>query len=281
MKKILLTAICSLTAALVSAGGNSPSTVIVQVTDPQMGFYSDNRDMAYETAALTRVVEAVNRLRPDAVVFTGDYVHNPADETQWAEFLRIVALIDPRIKTVYVPGNHDVRCKNGSVDMTPYTEHLGSDRFSIRVKGALLTGFNSDYLKDETRDPSKEEEQFRWLERSLQCKKKREVSIVFAHHPFFLERIDEPEGYSTLSPERRRRYFGLFAETGVKAVFTGHLHDNAAASHNGILMITASAVGRQLGSAESGLRIITIREGRIDHRYYPLGDLPADRKALE
>ena len=121
MKKIILTTLCCLTAALTSAREKSPVTIIMQVSDPQMGFYADNRDMAYETRTLTKTVEAINRLRPDVVVFTGDYVHNAADESQWTEFLRIVAEINPRIKTLYLPGNHDVRLEEGSVDVEPYT----------------------------------------------------------------------------------------------------------------------------------------------------------------
>ena len=119
MKKIILTTLCCLTAALTSAREKSPVTIIMQVSDPQMGFYADNRDMAYETRTLTKTVEAINRLRPDVVVFAGDYVHNAADESQWTEFLRIVAEINPRIKTLYLPGNHDVRLEEGSVDVEP------------------------------------------------------------------------------------------------------------------------------------------------------------------
>ena len=230
MKKIILTTLCCLTAALTSAREKSPVTIIMQVSDPQMGFYADNRDMAYETRTLTKTVEAINRLRPDVVVFTGDYVHNAADESQWTEFLRIVAEINPRIKTLYLPGNHDVRLEEGSVDVEPYTKHLGTDRFCVRVNGILLTGINSDY--------------------------------------------------STISPEKRRRYFELFRETGVQTVFTGHLHDNAETSYDNIGMITTSAVGRPLGDAPSGVRIIVIKDRTIIHRYYPLDEIPDARTGL-
>ena len=257
MKKIILTTLCCLTAALTSAREKSPVTIIMQVSDPQMGFYAHNRDMAYETRTLTKNVEAINRLRPDVVVFTGDYVHNAADESQWTEFLRIVAEINPCIKTLYLPGNHDVRLEEGSVDVEPYTKHLGTDRFCVRVNGILLTGINSDYLKDESR-----------------------TSLVFAHHPFFLRQIDEPDGYSTISPEKRRRYFELFRETGVQTVFTGHLHDNAETSYDNIGMITTSAVGRPLGDAPSGVRIIVIKDRTIIHRYYPLDEIPDARTGL-
>lgn len=34
-----------------------------------------------------------------------------------------------------------------------------------------------------------------------QKKRPSRTSLVFAHHPFFLRQIDEPDGYSTISPE--------------------------------------------------------------------------------
>ena len=280
MKKIILTTLCCLTAALTSAREKSPVTIIMQVSDPQMGFYADNRDMAYETRTLTKTVEAINRLRPDVVVFTGDYVHNAADESQWTEFLRIVAEINPRIKTLYLPGNHDVRLEEGSVDVEPYTKHLGTDRFCVRVNGILLTGINSDYLKDETRDPSKERiSSGGWPVRS---KRKGPAGHLLSSHTTrsFSGKSTNPDGYSTISPEKRRRYFELFRETGVQTVFTGHLHDNAETSYDNIGMITTSAVGRPLGDAPSGVRIIVIKDRTIIHRYYPLDEIPDARTGL-
>ncbi|WP_290541092.1 metallophosphoesterase [Alistipes sp.] len=278
MKKNILTILCCLTAVFSFAREKSQITVIMQVSDPQMGFYADNRNMDYEIRTLTKTVAAINNLRPDVVVFTGDYVHDVADEGQWMEFLRIVAGIAPSIKTLYLPGNHDVRLKEGSVDVEPYTKRLGADHFCVRVNGNLLTGINSNYLKDEIRDLSKEQNQFLWLTRSL--KKNRRISLVFTHHPFFLRQIDELGGYSTISPEKRRRYFELFRKTGVQAVFAGHLHDNAEASYDNIGMITSSAVGRQLGDALSGVRIIVIKDQTIVHRYYSLDEIPGTQTEL-
>ncbi len=255
-------------------------TVIVQISDPQMGFYHDNRDMEYETRTFSQAIEAVNRLHPDAVIFTGDYVHNPKSEAQWNEFQRIAAQIDPAVKILYVPGNHDVLRKEGSVDMQPYTQRLGADRFNTRIGNVLLTGFNTVYLKDETIDPSKEQAQIDWLTRVLKKRKKNEVSILFSHHPFFLSQINEPDGYSTISAQKRAEYFTLFQKSGVSALFSGHLHDCAEASYAGISMVTTSATGRQLGKAQSGVRIIVVENGRVNHAYYPLDEIPTDRASL-
>lgn len=281
MKRSFVTALCCLVSLGVFAERESTTTVIVQVSDPQMGFYTDNRDMIYETDALSRIVEAINRLHPDAVVFTGDYVHEADNDRQWTEFLRITARLDTRIRTAYIPGNHDVRITNGTVDTTPYEKHLGNDRFCFRLNGVLLTGINSVYLKDETADPSLVEQQFRWLEKKLASKRKHEVSILFTHHPFFLERIEEPAGYSTLAPDVRQRCFHLFEKYNVDALFSGHLHDNAEAAYRGIPTIVTGPAGRPLGAARSGVRIISIRNGEIRHRYFPIDALPSDRKDLE
>ena len=280
MRKLILLIVCSMAAFLSFAGNDSRATVIIQVSDPQMGFYHGNRDMEYETEMLIRTVEAINRIQPDAVVFTGDYVHNPLDSLQWKELLRITSAIHPSIRLMYLPGNHDVLRNKGAVDMTPYLTHLGADRFSLCINNVLLTGLNSNYVKDETHDPSKEREQLNWLKRSLKKKKRNQVSLVFDHHPFFLQQIDEPEGYSTIAPEKRLTYFSLFKKYGVGFVFSGHLHDNAETSYDNIQMVTTSATGRQLGKAESGVRVIIVRQGEVSHRYYPIGDIPNNRDEI-
>ena len=82
--------------------------LIYQVTDPQMGFYHDNRDMDFEISKLSLAVEKINKAHPDMVVLTGDYVHDPTSQEQWNEFLRIIGGIDQSIRTVVIPGNHDV-----------------------------------------------------------------------------------------------------------------------------------------------------------------------------
>ena len=87
-----------------SACSGQPA-VIFQISDPQMGFKAGNRNTEYESAMLTKAVAGINGVRPDAVVFTGDLVHNPADAGQWAEFSEIVSGIDKDIPVFCIPGN--------------------------------------------------------------------------------------------------------------------------------------------------------------------------------
>lgn len=252
--------------------------LIYQVTDPQMGFYHDNRDMDFEISKLSLTVEKINKAHPDMVVLTGDYVHDPTSQEQWNEFLRIIGGIDQSIRTVVIPGNHDVLDKDGKIDMTPYTRHLGKDRFAERIGNAYLIGLNSNFMKNVEQNSSEEQSQFAWLKKTLKKKHKKDHVIVFLHHPFFLENYGEEEGYSTLSKSIRNKYFSLFDEYGVEFVIAGHLHDNRKANHNGIEMVTTSAAGRQLGTAQPGIRIIQLRKGNISQQYFTLEQLPDTRE---
>src|ERR1044071_7311783 len=69
----------------------------IQLSDPQFGMFTTNRDFAQETANFEFAVATVNRLRPKFVVITGDLVNKPGDAAQIAEFKRISAKIDRSI----------------------------------------------------------------------------------------------------------------------------------------------------------------------------------------
>ena len=260
-----------------SACSGQPA-VIFQISDPQMGFKAGNMNMEYESDMLSEAVTGINNVRPDAVVFTGDLVHNPADTAQWKEFLRIVSAIDKGIPVFFIPGNHDAVTGEGTADMAPYLKHIGDDRFSREIKGVLLTGINSDLIKY-TAGSAAEQEQKAWTDSALTGNSGKKMSIVFSHHPFFLKSPDEPEEYFNIRPDVRHGYLEMFRNAGVDGVFCGHLHDNSVSEWDGIPMVTTSAVGLPLGEAASGIRIIVCSRDRLYHRYFPVGEIPADRQA--
>ena len=148
--------------------------------------------------------------------------------------------------------------------MWNYTKHLGTDRFCVRVNGILLTGINSDYLKDETRDPSKEENQFRcWPVRSkrkgpaghlLSSHTTRSFSGKSTNRTLFDHFAGKtPEIFRTVPGNRcANRLYGTFARQRGDIV-RQHRNDNT------------SAVGRPLGDAPSGVRIIVIKDRTIIH----------------
>lgn len=70
-------------------------------------------------------------------------------------------------------------------------------------------------------------------------------------------------------------YIPLLKEAGVRAVFAGHhYHRNAHGWSDGLEMITTGPVGKPLGDDPSGLRIVRVTNGDLDHAYFALDAVP-------
>ena len=61
------------------------SFFFIQLSDPQLGMFTENTNFVQETANYEFAVATVNRLKPAFVVVTGDLVHRPGDRDQIAE----------------------------------------------------------------------------------------------------------------------------------------------------------------------------------------------------
>lgn len=250
--------------------------VIVQIADAQLGFTAAEvsqregteyvNDLTYETECLKKAVEMINDIRPDVVVFTGDQVNHAADKEQWTVFADIVSGISKTVKVFHLPGNHDVFINEGNVDSTPFTSRFGEDRFVYAERGVRLVGINSNLIK--YNDPQEEGQKI-WLEDAL-GKNGDEVSVVFAHHPFFMTDIEEDEGYFQIQKDKRRDYFELFEEMGVSAVYAGHRHNNAEGEYNGMPVRTTTSVAFQIGDAVPSVRVITVAKGTLSDELRPI-----------
>ena len=265
MKKILLL----LLVAVASFASCNKPYVIVQVADPQLGFDADVKwqesgldyvdDLTYEAGYLMKAVVEINAIKPDMVVFTGDNVHRCANEHQWYTFRSILSRLDPEIGLLFVPGNHDVEAEDGDVIIAPFSVYLGKDRFVYKDRGVNIVGLNTNYIK--FNDP-REQEQLEWLNTALKKEKESDVTLVFGHHPFFKEDIDE-EDSSQIQKSKRRTYFDLFKSMGVGAVYAGHLHALREGEYEGIPMRTMTSVAYQLGEAQPSIRVITVSKKGI------------------
>jgi len=247
------------------------SLLIVQITDPQFGFFANNADFEKETKLYAEAVRQINQIKPDFVVITGDFVNNGRDPLQINEFKRITACIEKGIPVYLSPGNHDLALNPSKQDFELYDSMYGkgSDRFSFHHKNAYFIGFNSVIIKSD-KSRKEEKQQFRWLKKELKKAALSDPILLFTHYPFFIENFSEKETYSNQSMQQRIKYFKLFEQYGVDAIFAGHLHNNAEASHNGILVITTNAAGKPLGNAQPGYRLIKINDRQIEHRYIPI-----------
>lgn len=243
----------------------------IQLTDPQFGMFDSNRDFEKETALYEKAVEGINRLNPDFVVITGDLVNDRNSVAQIKEFKRITAKIKSSIPVYYSPGNHDIGQVPDKESLDKYQQNYGSDRFWFKHKGSSFIGFNSGLIKAKLEKP--EEEQYRWLKRKLRQSKNARQIILFTHYPFFNKTADEPTSYSNIDKEDREKYLRLFSDNRVAAVFSGHYHNNSLSSYGNVQLVTTSALGKPLGNAPSGFRIVKVYSDRIEHTYFGLEEL--------
>lgn len=244
----------------------------IQLTDPQFGMFENNAGFEKETILYEKAMSEINRLSPDFVVITGDFVHDQNSAAQINEFKRITANIKPSIPVYYSPGNHDIGQVPNEESLKKYRKNYGSDRFSFNHKGSSLIGFNTGLIKAKLEKP--EREQFNWLSKQLQKSCNAQHILLFTHYPFFNKTADEPTAYSNIDREYREKYLRLFSDNYVTAVFSGHYHNNSLSNYENVQLVTTSALGKPLGTVPSGFRIVKVYSDKIDHEYYGLEELP-------
>jgi len=263
MKRYILFFTGLIVIVLLQNCSQSKPFTFVQLSDPQMGFISNNMDVEAERELYTEAVEYINRTKPAFVVITGDFVNSRTNITQINAFKEITSLIDKKIPVYLVPGNHDIGLSPTEEQFNFYMNHYGYDRFSFNYGGVCFVGLNSCFIKS---DMSQEKDQLTWL-KDIFSKNKSKRKVIFIHHSFFIENIDEEDTYFNLPTEKRKDYFRLFKENNTKVIFAGHYHDNASATYDGIDMITTSSVGKQLGNTKPGFREVTVYRNSITNKY--------------
>lgn len=244
----------------------------IQLTDPQFGMFSSNAGFEKETVLYEKAVAKMNSLNPDFVVITGDFVNDQNSVAQINEFKRITAKIKPSIPVYYSPGNHDIGQIPNEESLKKYKKNYGSDRFSFRHKGSSFVGFNTGLIK--AKFEKSEKVQYLWLVKKLQQSRNAQHIILFTHYPFFNKTVDEPTAYPNIDQEYRKKYLDLFNDNKVKAVLSGHYHNNSLSTYRKVQLVTTSALGKPLGKAPSGFRIIKVYNDKIEHEFFGLEELP-------
>jgi len=249
----------------------------IQLSDPQFGMYSGNAGFEQETANLEFAVATANRLKPAFVIVTGDLVNKPDDGPQAVEYLRVVKKLDPAISVYGVPGNHDVGNEPTADTLAAYTKRFGPDHYVFRHPGFVGIVLNSCLFHSPQKAPEAAARQEQWLGTELaraRSENPRHI-VVFQHHPLFLKDALEPDSYDVIPQAPRARLLGLFREAGVRYVFGGHYHQNAAARDGALEVVTTGPIGMPLRGGKSGMRIVVVSSAGIEHRYHDLGELPA------
>ena len=248
----------------------------IQMSDPQFGMYSNDHGFVQETANFEFAIATANRLKPAFVVVTGDLVNKAGDAADIDEYKRIAAKLDPSIPLYSVPGNHDEGNEPTPQSIAAYRERFGPDYYTFRshdMAGFVLDG---NLLKAPLHVPEEAQKQEQWLRQELEKAKRDGIkhNVVFLHQPFFLEDPNEPDQYFNLPLATRRRYLDLFHQYGVEHVYAGHYHRNDHGREGALEMVTTGPVGKPIGNDPSGFRIVTVKDGRFESRYYGLGYMP-------
>ena len=268
--------ILALMVSFLAVQNSAAEFFFVQLADMQFGMFASDRDFAQETVNYEFVVANINRIRPRFVVICGDLINKVGDAAQTAEYLRITAKIDPSIPVYAVPGNHDVGNEPTPETLAYYRQHFGPDHYSF-VQGSLYgIVLNSGVISAPGNVQEAAAEQEAWLKAELAKARSTGARhiVVFQHHSWFLEKAEEPNQYFNIPMEQRRHYLDLLKSAGVRYVFAGHYHRNAYGRDGDLEMITSGPVGQPLGTDPSGIRIVTVKDTGLEHRYYTLGNIP-------
>ncbi len=248
----------------------------IQMSDPQFGMFTENQSYEHETANFEFAIAAANRLKPRFVVVTGDLVNEAGDAAQVAEYLRVAAKLDPAIKLYNVPGNHDVGNQPTPASLAAYRKVFHHDYYQFRIDDFAGIVLNSSVIAAPDGVPEDAARQEQWLRTMLDKERREDVRriVIFQHHPWFLSDAGEPDQYFNIPKATRARYLELLHQYGVTHVFAGHYHRNAFGRDGTLQMFTTGPVGKPIGEARSGIRVVKVSDAAIEERYYDFGELP-------
>jgi 3',5'-cyclic AMP phosphodiesterase CpdA len=254
----------------------------IHLSDPQFGMFEPGSEHYYETPLVARAIERVNALRPAFVLCTGDLVDIPRSDDQLEHARSMLADLDPGILFLAVPGNHDIGDEPTARDLRWYRRAVGRDRFSFNHRGWHFTGINSCLLADGRAVPQEVAAQWSWLEGDLArpAVERAEGTVVFMHHPPFLEAETEDDGYFNLPRDPRSRLVELLRNHGVRLLLCGHLHRSHRATADSLEVLVAGPVGMPLGEGFSGMRLVKIGADGVRHGYFALDDVAGQEAFL-
>ena len=198
------------------------SFTLAQVSDTHLGAGS-----RLFRANFDRVAAALDGLRPDVIVHTGDASLDGADQEADLAF---AASAHARLPgpVLCVPGNHDVGDHPGRAPRQPvdnarldrFRRHLGRDRWVEDRDGWRLLGLNSQVMGAHPEADA----QAAMIAGVLDTLEGRRLA-VFIHKPFFAaDPAEAAFGYWSVPPFARGPLGAVMAHPALRLVASGHLH---------------------------------------------------------
>jgi 3',5'-cyclic AMP phosphodiesterase CpdA len=254
----------------------------IQMSDPQFGMFGAKKgrkatDFQKEINNFRMAIAEANRLKPRFVVITGDLIQNPGDKQQIDLFKRMLKEFDASIPVHLVAGNHDAGNKPTPASVRAYKrDFTPKDHYAFGVERTHFIVLNSCLIHRPGQVEELAQAQMTFLKKELaKAKAKGSLhTILFMHHPLFLKRPNEKDGYFVIPKVRRQPILDLLKRHNASAVFAGHWHGNSFGRDEHLQMVTTGPVGKPLHEAPSGFRIVTVTSGGVSHSYHGLGKIP-------
>jgi acid phosphatase type 7 len=177
-----------------------------------------------------QVVAGIMEHKPEAVFHTGDLSSKGREQADYNNFFTIAKPIMDFCPFYPVKGNHE------------HSRELYHLNFPF-LNGVSYYSVIHDSLQfiilDSTLDLEPGSEQYIWLEDVL-SQEATLPRIALMHYPVF------SSGYHGSDEDLALVLPALFAQYGVKALFSGHDHDYEHLEHNGVTYVVAGGAGGRL-----------------------------------
>lgn len=301
----------AVTASIFLVGCAKPELTIVHVSDMhyfspslienedfmwKVAMESDGKDTVQSALIAQAFVDDMLKLKPDAVVVTGDLTLN-GEEASHAELKELLGrLKDIGIEVYVMTGNHDVnmtayRYTNDGVEEVPsfgsqrfedhwwdfgYGDALSQDRWSnsyiseLNERTWLLSVDSNTGSKGTVRKSTLD-----WIEENLAKARERGIMVISAtHQNLFVHNENFVWGYQL---NNAAALIELYERYGVEVNLSGHLHVQTVVESNGIADIAVSA----LVDTPLQYGVLTVSGDKLSYRTRELSNAALRSKAKE
>ena len=238
----------------------TPSLTIAHIGDPQLGFISGSEDYeakySEDLARMERVIEEVNRLRPDVALISGDMTHRVADIVRdWPRLIKLFT-----VPVVTTPGNHDMRQRLEREALDHYNAIFGRDYGTLDVKGWRIIFGNTQYWL-ETDEKELQARYVRWLSTELERAKALRGKVILAgHNAPFAYRVDEDDGYENCPKSSRFARLDAYIAAGARFYLAGHMHRLCVRGWRDLTILTAESLSLNFDQRPFGFRVFQVAD---------------------
>ncbi len=231
---------------------------IAHIGDPQLGFAvgGENAEIKYraDLERMERVIEEVNRLKPDVALISGDMTHRQEDISR--DWPRLLSMFN--VPVIATPGNHDMCQRLEREALDRYNAIFGRDYGTLELKGWRIIFGNTQYWleTDETAAQARYEE---WLATELERAKELNGRVILAgHNAPFAYKPGEDDGYENCPLDLRQKRLDAYLAAGARFYLAGHMHRLCMRGYRGLTILSAESLSLNFDQRPFGFRIFRV-----------------------